>query len=143
MSDRPRIGLVGYGYIGAYVYEQITTRPDLGLDIAFVHNRSPGRVAGLPPEHVLEDLGAFAGRDPDLVVEVAHPDITRDHGGAFLQTADYMPLSLTAFADAELEADSSTRRAPPAPASSSPTAPWSASTPSRKAARPGTRSAWS
>ena len=104
MSDRPRIGLVGYGYIGAYVYEQITTRPDLGLDIAFVHNRSPGRVAGLPPEHVLEDLGAFGDRGADLVVEVAHPDITRDHGGAFLEAADYMPLSLTAFADAELEA---------------------------------------
>ena len=104
MSDRPRIGLIGFGYIGAYVYEQITTRPELGLDIAFVHNRSPGRVAGLPAEHVLEDLAAFAGRNPDLVVEVAHPDITRDHGRAFLEAADYMPLSLTAFADAELEA---------------------------------------
>ncbi len=104
MSDRPRIGLVGYGYIGSYVYEQITTRPELGLDIAFVHNRSPGRVADLPPEHVLEDLGAFAGRNPDLVVEVAHPDITRDRGRAFLEAADYMPLSLTAFADAGLKA---------------------------------------
>ena len=104
MSDRPRIGLVGYGYIGSYVYEQITARPELGLEIAFVHNRSPGRVAGLPPEHVLEELGAFGDRGTDLVVEVAHPDITRDHGCAFLQTADYMPLSLTAFADADLEA---------------------------------------
>lgn len=104
MSDRPRIGLVGYGYIGSYVYEQITTRPELGLDIAFVHNRSLGRVAGLPSGHILEDLGAFAGRNPDLVVEVAHPDITRGYGRAFLEAADYMPLSLAAFADAELEA---------------------------------------
>ena len=143
MSDRPRIGLIGYGYIGAYVYEQITTRPELGLDIAFVHNRSPGRVAGLPAEHVLEDLAAFAGRGPDLVVEVAHPDITRDHGRAFLETADYMPLSLAAFADASWKPASSRRHARPAPASSSPTAPWSASTPSRRAARPGRRWAWS
>jgi aspartate dehydrogenase len=29
-----RIGLIGYGYLGSYVYEQIQTRPELGLDIA-------------------------------------------------------------------------------------------------------------
>ena len=51
-----RIGLIGYGYLGSYVYEQIQTRPELGLDIAFVYNRSPQKLA--------------------------HPDITRRHGAA-------------------------------------------------------------
>ena len=98
-----RIGLIGHGYLGAYVYEQIQTRPELGLDIAFVYNRSPARLADLDPAHILDNLDDFAARAPDLVVELAHPDITRQHGAAFLATTDYMPLSLTCLADAELE----------------------------------------
>ncbi|MEE2658648.1 MAG: aspartate dehydrogenase domain-containing protein [Candidatus Latescibacterota bacterium] len=103
MTCSARIGIVGYGYIGNYVYEQITTRNDLDLDIAFVYNRSRDRIAELPQDHRLDNLGDFSQRNPDLVVELAHPDVTREHGEAFLAVCDYMPLSLTAFADAELE----------------------------------------
>ena len=99
----PRIGLIGYGYIGRYIYEQIVTRPELGLQIGFVHNRSAEAVAELPTDIVLEDVGDFAGCGVDLIVELAHPDVTRLHGESFLQETDYMPLSLTAFADAELD----------------------------------------
>ena len=74
-THRPRIGLIGYGYIGKYIYEQITTRPDLGLQIGFVHNRSAEKVADLPPELVLADLADFSSRDADLIVELAHPDV--------------------------------------------------------------------
>ena len=98
----PRIGLIGYGYIGRYIYEQIVTRPELGLQIGFVHNRSAEAVAELPTDIVLEDLSDFAGRGVDLIVELAHPDVTRLHGESFLRETDYMPLSLTAFANAEL-----------------------------------------
>jgi predicted dinucleotide-utilizing enzyme len=98
-----RIGIVGYGYIGQYIYEQITTRPELGLEIAFVHNRTMAKLEVLPPDLALEDLGAFAARGADLIVELAHPDITRTYGVAFLQNGDYMPLSLTALSDAQLE----------------------------------------
>ena len=98
-----RIGLIGHGYLGTYVYEQIQTRPELGLEIAFVYNRSPARLADLAPEHILADLADFAVRAPDLVVELAHPDITHDYGAAFLAQTDYMPLSLTGLANAELE----------------------------------------
>ena len=107
-AARARLGLIGFGYIGSYVYEQVTTRPELGIDIAFVHNRSPDRVTELPTEQILEDLGDFASRQADLIVELAHPDVTRRHGVEFLKSSDYMPLSLTAFADAEL--DSALRR---------------------------------
>ena len=102
-GSRPRIGIVGFGLIGSYVYRQISTRPELGLDVAFVHNRSPERVAHLPSDVVLDDLGDFARRRPDLVVELAHASVTAAHGAAFLRHTDYMPLSLTALADAELE----------------------------------------
>jgi len=98
-----RIGLIGHGYLGAYVYKQIQTRRELNLDIAFVYNRSQGRLGEVDPAHVLADLADFASRAPDLVVELAHPAITRLYGDAFLAQTDYMPLSLTCLADAELE----------------------------------------
>ena len=102
-GPRPRIGIVGYGMIGSYVYEQIVSRPELGLEVAFVHNRSPGRVADLPAEMVLDDLGSPNAMRPTWLVELAHPSVSVAHGAAFLRHTDYMPLSLTAFADAELE----------------------------------------
>ena len=104
MTDsRSRIGIVGFGLIGSYVYEQLRTRPELGIDVAFVYNRSPGKVAHLPHEAVLDDLSDFARYEPDLVVELAHASVTAAHGAEFLRHADYMPLSLTALADANLE----------------------------------------
>ncbi|MBN1490976.1 MAG: DUF108 domain-containing protein [Phycisphaerae bacterium] len=97
-----RIGLVGMGGIGSYVYEQITTQPQLGLEIAFVSDISAERLKDLPPELVLDDPGQARERRPDLIVEMAHPDVTRQWGRAFLEYCDYMPLSLTALADAQL-----------------------------------------
>ena len=69
------------------------------VELAFVHNRSPGRLAGLPASLVLDDLAGIAARAPDLVVETAHPLYTRDFGEAILAVADYMPVSVTALAD--------------------------------------------
>jgi aspartate dehydrogenase len=100
-----RIGLVGFGYIGRFVYEQVRTRPELGMEVAFVSTANPERLRDVPAELVLANLKGFGARAPDLVLEVAHPDVTRQHGRAFLRQCDYMPLSLTAFAEAQLERD--------------------------------------
>jgi len=107
-SASARVGLVGQGYLGSFVYQQLAARPELGLEVVFVHDADAKRLAGLPPGLALHDLADWAGRRPDLVVELAHPDVTRRHGMAFLQQADYMPFSLTAFAEAGL--DESLRR---------------------------------
>ena len=48
---------------------------------------------------VLDNLADFAQLSPDLIVEAAHPDISRAHAAAFLQSCDYMPVSVTALAD--------------------------------------------
>ena len=98
-----RVGLIGFGYLGSFVYEQMTTRPELGLDVAFVYNRSSERLQDVRPEYILNDLQNFAEHEVDLVVELAHPDISRQYGSAFLACADYMPLSLTCLADADLK----------------------------------------
>jgi aspartate dehydrogenase len=101
-SKRSRVGLIGMGYIGSYVYGQIAAQPELGLEVAFVADQESGRLESFPADLVLEDLSTVAERRPDLIVEMAHPDVTRRWGQQFLTQCDYMPLSLTAFADADL-----------------------------------------
>ena len=98
-----RVGIVGFGYIGRYIYEQMLLHPEAGLAPAFIWNRSPERLEGLPETLVLDDPGRFAERNADLIVEVAHPQVTRDFGAAFLASADYMPLSVSALVDRDLE----------------------------------------
>ena len=61
-----RVGLIGFGYLGSFVYEQMIARPELGLDVAFVYNRSVERLQDVHPEHILGDLHNFAERNPDL-----------------------------------------------------------------------------
>lgn len=104
LPKKTRIGVAGYGFIGRHLCQAIQARPDWGLELAFVWNRDPARLADLPAGLALASLGDAAQRSPDLVVECAHPDITRDHGETLLRAADYLPLSVNAFADAELEA---------------------------------------
>jgi aspartate dehydrogenase len=99
-----RIGLIGMGYIGRHVYQRITTDPSLELEIAFIFNRSTTRLADYPQAVVLEELSEAASRSPDLIVEMAHPSITQVYGEAFLESADYLVLSVTALADAALHA---------------------------------------
>jgi predicted dinucleotide-utilizing enzyme len=94
-----RVGLVGFGFIGAGLYRAISTGACPGLEIAFVWNRSAQKLHGVSTEHVLDDLPRFAAAAPDLIVESAHPDITRSLGEAFLSSCDYMPFSVTALAD--------------------------------------------
>ena len=61
-TNKARIGLIGLGYLGRYVYEQITSRPQLGREVAFVHDLAAERLHGLPEEVVLKDLKTFAAR---------------------------------------------------------------------------------
>ena len=64
-----------------------------------MHELASERLASMPPAAVLKDLKDFASRRPDLVVEMAHPAVSRQFGEIFLQETDYLPLSITAFAD--------------------------------------------
>jgi aspartate dehydrogenase len=94
-----RVGLVGFGFIGAGLYRAISSGECKGLELAFVWNRSPNKVAAVPKGQVLDDLNDFARMRPDIIVESAHPDISRGHGEAFLKRCNYMPLSVTALAE--------------------------------------------
>ena len=98
-----RIGLIGYGQIGAAVHGMIDSDASNGMEVVFVHDQMTDRLADLPKELVLDDLGDFASRGVDLVVEMAHPAVTRQWGEKLLQKTDYMLISVTAIADPEIE----------------------------------------
>ena len=95
-----RVGVIGYGFIGANLAGRIESAD--GLELAFVYNRDPKRLADVPSAQVADDLDDIEKFGADIVVEAAHPDITRSHGTDILGIADYVPVSVTALADEDL-----------------------------------------
>jgi aspartate dehydrogenase len=98
-TRKRRIGLIGFGGIGAQVYERVRADRSGPLEIAFVHNRSAARLAAVPAALQLHDLADLARHNADLVVEMAHPHYTQAWGEQILACADYLPLSVSALAD--------------------------------------------
>ncbi len=102
---RRRVGLIGFGAIGRQVYRRIVAEPALGLDVAFVHNRSEGALDEVPAALRLRDIAELPSFAPDLVIEMAHPTYTQRWGERILDLADYLPLSVSALADDALRAN--------------------------------------
>lgn len=110
MHTKRKVGIVGFGRVGQYLVQKIT-KESKDLELAFVWNLDPDAIdEGLPR---LERLEAIETTDVDLIVEVAHPDISKKYGVRFLAHADYMAGSPTAFADADLERAMRTAAAEP------------------------------
>lgn len=100
MEKTPRkVGIVGYGNLGKYLVHNM----DNEFELAFVYNRDVSKITDVDSRKILHDLDDFNNYEVDLIVEVAHPDISKKYATRFLQHADYMPGSPTAFADRELE----------------------------------------
>jgi len=98
-----RIGLLGYGQIGRAVHHMIDKDSQNGMEVVFIHDEKPGAVKDIPEYLILKDLGNFAAKEADLVVEMAHPEVTRQWGAAILEKTNYLLISVTALADRELE----------------------------------------
>ena len=98
-----RIGLIGYGQIGSAVCGMIDGDDTNGMEVVFIHDADPDRLTDVEDELILFDLSEFETRRPDLVVEMAHPDATKQWGPTILAKTDYMGISVTALADAEFE----------------------------------------
>ncbi|XP_069738847.1 aspartate dehydrogenase domain-containing protein [Phaenicophaeus curvirostris] len=97
-----RVGILGYGQLGRFLVSRLQSRgPPLGLSLAFVWAR--GGLEQLPPHLRLHDLRLLPRTGVDLVVEVAHPCVAKEHGEDILAHADFMVGSPTALADPETE----------------------------------------
>ncbi|KAM4651055.1 aspartate dehydrogenase domain-containing protein [Discoglossus pictus] len=100
-----KVGIVGYGHVGMYLVDKILKEGSrYHLELAFVWNRNMKKLEGRVPPHLhLHDLSAFNDRNADLIVEVAHPSITKEYGETFLSSADFLVASPTALADQDVE----------------------------------------
>ncbi|XP_030826642.1 putative L-aspartate dehydrogenase [Camarhynchus parvulus] len=94
MEEQPRarrVGILGYGELGQFLVSQLLSRgPSVGLSLAFVWARRWEALEALPPALRLRDLSELPSTGVDLVVEVAHPCVTQEHGEDILAHADLM-----------------------------------------------------
>ena len=100
-----KIGIVGFGKLGRFLAEKVLERAESHRDVelCFVWNRRPEAWRDHPAASVgLESLEDFEERAADIIVEVAHPDISSEWGTRFLKHADYLVGSPTGLADASL-----------------------------------------
>ena len=83
-----RVGILGYGKLGQHL-SQALMREGSPHELAFVWNRTPDAIgAEIPITKRLHTIGDFAKYEPDLVVEVAHPAITKKWGPVLLANCD-------------------------------------------------------
>ena len=100
-----RIGFIEYDQVGMTVHQMINRDQANGIGVVFVQDIASRRLKDLPDDLVLQDLGDFDSRDADLVVEMAHADVTRQWGTSILAKTDYLFISVTALANHDLEQD--------------------------------------
>uniref|UniRef100_A0A8C3NQV4 Uncharacterized protein n=1 Tax=Geospiza parvula TaxID=87175 RepID=A0A8C3NQV4_GEOPR len=77
-------GILGWQFL---VSQLLSRGPSVGLSLAFVWARRWEALEALPPALRLRDLSELG---VDLVVEVAHPCVTQEHGEDILAHADLM-----------------------------------------------------
>ena len=107
MPGKPnkRIGIIGYGQIGASLYEQVQQATQLHLEVAFIYEADPQKKKLIPAAVAIESIDHAADFKPDLVVEAAHPKAVGQFAEKVLQQTDLMIMSVSALADADLEAN--------------------------------------
>lgn len=96
-----RIGVIGYGFIGRAIVERLRSDPE-NFQLAFVHARRREQADNVPDADFLTEMGSGQTHGADLVVETAHPSITRLYGVDIISHSDFMPLSTTALTDEAL-----------------------------------------
>ena len=99
-----RVGVIGYGFIGRAIVERLRSDSE-NFELAFVHARRREQADDIPDADFLADVKNVQTRSADLVVETAHPSMTRLYGADIISHSDYMPLSTTALTDEVLLAN--------------------------------------
>lgn len=101
--DKKKIGIIGFGQIGSSLYQMIIEDPDLGLEVAFIHESQPEAAARIPAHLNLPLIADLAQAPVDLVVEAAHPQAVRDYAEPVLSRTDLMIMSVSSLGDQALE----------------------------------------
>ena len=80
-------------FLGQYLVEQIQTHGNVyKLQLGFVWNRTKSQLlkSKIDSLLILDHLEQFVNYDVDIIVEAAHPSITKKFGHKFIQHCDYL-----------------------------------------------------
>jgi len=105
-----RIGILGFGHLGQFLcahFERERTKSSRDFDLIFVWNRSKNIFTKydkeINRELIVSTVQEGLQRLPDLVIEVAHPDVIKAYAEQILDVCDLFIGSPTALAYAPLE----------------------------------------
>ena len=105
-----RIGLLGFGHLGQFIhthFQKEATQSKHDFELVFIWNRSKEIFANYDPQLrqdlIVSTIEEGLQRRPELVVEVAHPDIVERYAEQILAVCDLFIGSPTALAHAPLE----------------------------------------
>jgi aspartate dehydrogenase len=106
-----RIGILGFGHLGQFLYQHLQNESQLtagAFEFAFIWNRTKEVFnkydQPLNQELIVDTIEEGLQRSPNLVIEVAHPDIIEKYAVKILDVCDLFVGSPTALAQASLEA---------------------------------------
>uniref|UniRef100_H2Z9T7 Aspartate dehydrogenase domain-containing protein n=1 Tax=Ciona savignyi TaxID=51511 RepID=H2Z9T7_CIOSA len=100
-KSKMKVGVIGYGSLGQYLVDFIEKSEEMELE--FIWNRSKDKLGRFGKELILENLTDLSKKSANLIVEVAHPNITREFGELILSVADFFIGSPTALSDQKTE----------------------------------------
>ncbi len=95
-----KIGIVGFGRIGSYLYDRISENNE--LDVSFVYDPVEDKTKDLAPSKILASSDEITSQDVDLVVEAADFRVVKEYAPIILEKTDMLILSVTALAEKEL-----------------------------------------
>lgn len=105
-----RVGLLGFGHLGQFIYQHIKnerSKSTNDFDIVFIWNRSKDIFSKYDEELdqnlIVSTVEEGLQRSPELIIEVAHPNVIENYGEKILDVCDLFIGSPTAFANASLE----------------------------------------
>ena len=88
-SARRSIGILGFGALGQYIYDAITSDEKFSRDfeVCFVWNRTSEALQGrVPDKFILEDIDQCMHQGADAIIEVCHPSISKSYGSISWKT---------------------------------------------------------
>ncbi|MHA1977787.1 MAG: aspartate dehydrogenase domain-containing protein [Candidatus Hodarchaeales archaeon] len=97
---KKKIGLIGFGRIGAYLYKRIQENEN--IDVNFIYEPVSEKIESLDKSILLSNPEEILSKTVDLVIEAADFRVVKKYAPEILKRNDLLILSATALVDEKL-----------------------------------------